>query len=217
MVAKQVTSRARQAKNVARALWQAGCIQIHTRPYYTWASGLRSPIYADNRLLLSDVAARDVVLRASLARLKLGPQPQVIAGVATSGIPMATLIAHRLKKPLVYVRPAPKGHGRGRQIEGTFKKGARVLLVEDLVSTGSSSLEAARALRRGGARLSQVLCTFAYLPQQCGRSFARARLPLVSLCDAETLLTVGIEGGYIGPRHELAARSFLEKLKKHFS
>ncbi len=200
------------AQTVARYLWEAGCITIKAKPSYRWASGIRSPIYTDNRVLLAHPKGRSAIVAAFLQLIRRQRlRCDAIAGVATSGIPLATLVADRLKKPMAYVRPQPKAHGRGRQIEGEIKKGARVLLIEDLVSTGASSVAAAKALKKAGARVTHVLATFAYLPELAAPRFP---VPLLTLCDAETLLTVGRSRKQIGPAKEKAARAFLEKLAK---
>lgn len=195
----------RQKEKVARLLWEAGCVMIKARPAFRWASGIRSPIYTDNRLLLAHPRKRDAIVEACLALIRqqrLGHDQ--IAGVATAGIPLASILADRLNKPLLYVRLQPKGHGKRQQIEGQLRRGARVLLIEDLVSTGGSSRAAARALQRAGARVPHLLCVFTYLPGP----------ELHYLTDADTLLTVGRQKKYIGPRQEQAARSFLEKLAR---
>jgi orotate phosphoribosyltransferase len=131
---------------------------------------------------------------------------------------MAAILADRLKKPLVYVRPQPKAHGRGRQIEGNFKKGSRIILIEDLISTGGSSLAAAEALDKAGAVVSHIICTFAYLPSKIIRKSASRSTPtIINLTDADTLLKVGLKRKFIGPAKERAARKFLEKLAQELA
>ena len=125
---------------------------------------------------------------------------------------MATILAERLGKPLVYVRPQAKAHGKGRQIEGAFKKGARVLLIEDLISTGGSSLNAARALRKAGAKLDTVLAIFAYLPALAQRRFARARIQLQLLTDVAAVLRVGRRRQLISAKAQQATETFLDQL-----
>lgn len=205
------------AHEVARALWQAGCVTIRPQPSFTWASGIRSPIYNDNRLLLSNLKAREMVTRAYLKTLQRLKLPyDVIAGVATSGIPLAAILADRLGKPLVYVRPQAKTHGRGRQVEGNLTRGERVILIEDLVSTGGSSLSAMRALRKAGAKLTHILATFAYLPNLVAQRFLKHRTTLIALCDAATLFQIGQKQGAIGARQARAAEAFLATLATTF-
>jgi orotate phosphoribosyltransferase len=208
------TQEKRVATIVARHLWESGCIIIKSKPSFRWASGIHSPIYADNRLLLSHPRQRNAVAAAFLDLIKTQRLScDVVAGVATSGIPMAAILADRLKKPLVYVRPQPKAHGRGRQIEGRFKKGARVILIEDLLSTGGSSLAAAEALCKEGARVTHLLTTFAYLPELVSVGTGLKSTPtIINLTDADTLLKVGLRRKFIGPAKEKAARRFLDQL-----
>lgn len=206
-----------EAPKIARLLWQTGCVSIKAKPSFRWASGLRSPIYTDNRLLLSDPQARSAVAKALLAVIKRRRIAcDCVAGVATSGIPLAAILADRLGKPLVYVRPKAKGHGKQQQIEGQLKKGARVILIEDLISTGGSSLAAAKALKKAGARVSHILATFAYLPDLVTTDSGRGNPAptVIVLTDAATLLNVGRRLKYIGPQQEEAARAFLDKLAK---
>jgi len=199
------------AVRTARLLWQAGCVTVRSRPSFRWASGLLSPLYTDNRLLLADPKKRDAIARALIGLLQKKRIPfEVIAGVATSGIPLASILADRLKKPLVYVRPSPKGHGRGRQLEGRLARGARTLLIEDLVSTGSSSLSALRTLRRHGARTTHILTILTYLPAEVERRFRKAGL--LYLTDADHLLSVGLRDRFISPRQEEGTRRFLARL-----
>lgn len=201
---------------MARAILAAGCVTIKAKPTFRWASGIHSPIYTDNRLLLGHPRQRNAISQAFLDTIRSKKIAcDVIAGVATSGIPLAAILADRLKKPLVYVRPQPKGHGRGRQVEGHFKKGARVLLIEDLVSTGGSSLAAVKALRKEGARVKQTLAVFAYLPDEMQQKFRRSRCELICLSDLDALLQTGRRNGKVTARKEAAARTFLEKLSRN--
>lgn len=186
---------------------------IKSKPTYRWASGIHSPIYTDNRLLLAHPKRRSAVADAFLKLIKERRIAcDVIAGVATSGIPMAAILADRLKKPMIYVRPQPKSHGKGRQIEGNFKKGARVILIEDLISTGQSSLAAAEALRQAGAKIRYVLAVFSYIPELSIKRFLSSKYHLTQLTDADTMLKVGLRHNYIGPAKEKVARKFLKKL-----
>ncbi len=207
----------KRAAQVARHLWGAGCVTIKATPSFRWASGLRSPIYTDNRVLLAHPKRRNGITAAFLDLIKTEKLAcDVIAGVATSGIPLAAILADHLKKPLVYVRPQAKAHGRGRQVEGELKKGQRVILIEDLVSTGGSSLKAAAALRKAGAELTHVLASFAYLSEQAQQRFAAKGYQLHLLCDGESLLEQGLRQKYIGPRQAQAAVRFFAKLAEQF-
>lgn len=161
------------ATSLTDTMFSLGAIELRVRPpYFTFASGLTSPVYTDNRLLISDAGARERVC-ADLAREvdRLGLEPDVVAGTATAGIPHAALLADRLGLPLVYVRGAAKGHGKGNRIEGRLASGQRVLLIEDLISTGGSSLSAARALTEAGAQVVHLLAIFSYGFTQAAQQF----------------------------------------------
>lgn len=156
---------------------------------FTWASGLRSPIYCDNRLTLSDPAVRGRIADGFAALLDAhGYAPDVVVGTATAGIPHAAWLAERRSLPMAYVRSAPKGHGRGNQIEGRVEAGQRVVLVEDLVSTGGSALTAVEALRAAGAEVLAVLAVFSYGFPAAADAFDAAGVPLHTLTDYPMLL-----------------------------
>ena len=174
---------------VARDLLRIGAVTLRPDAPFTWASGRLSPVYTDNRLALShpDVRSR---IADGLAGLAQTSEPDVIAGVATAGIPHAALVADRLGLPLVYVRGAPKDHGRQNRIEGRVAPGQRIVLVEDLVSTGGSVLSAADALRDAGAEPVAALAVFSYGFGEADDAFAAAGLPLHTLTTFEALVRV---------------------------
>lgn len=152
-------------RDLAGCLLQVGAVRLQPLDPFTWASGLKSPIYCDNRQLLGFPEVRDQIIEALVAQTK-ALEPTLIAGAATAGVPWAAMVADRLRLPMAYVRPTPKNHGMGRQVEGPLAKGHRVVLIEDLVSTGMSSLKCAEALRAEGAEVPAVLALFSYgLPQ----------------------------------------------------
>lgn len=181
-------------KKIAQWLLKVGAVTLRPAQPFTWASGIKSPIYCDNRLLLSHPQARDDVIKAfeSLIR-KNKIKFDVIAGIATGGIPHAAILADHLKKPMIYVRSAPKGHGKGNQVEGSFKKGARVLVIEDLVSTGGSSLSAITAIRASGGKVSDCLAVFTYGFPNAQKSFRDAKCHLQTLTNLEALLAVAVD------------------------
>ncbi len=180
-----------EAQQLARALLAAGAVEIRPAAPFTFASGLRSPIYCDNRLLLGHVAARRSALAGFVAAATdSSVAAEVIAGTATAGIPWAAWAAEALTLPMCYVRGAAKGHGRGRQIEGAAVAGRRVLLLEDTISTGESALNAATALRAEGATLAGCVCIFTWGWQATHAAFAAADLPLVALATLDDLLAV---------------------------
>jgi orotate phosphoribosyltransferase len=161
-------------------------VRLQPTDPFTWASGLKSPIYCDNRQLLGIPAMRDQIV-ASLAAQSAAFNPTLIAGAATAGVPWAAMVADRLKLPMAYVRPTPKNHGMGRQVEGPSAKGHRTVLVEDLISTGMSSLKCAEALRAEGAEVPAVLALFSYGLPQAEAAFASAGIRLAVLSSFEVL------------------------------
>jgi orotate phosphoribosyltransferase len=172
--------------DLAGCLLEAGAVRLQPMDPFTWASGLKAPIYCDNRQLMGFPAVRDQIVEALVARSS-ALDPSLIAGAATAGVPWAAMVADRLKLPLAYVRPTPKNHGMGRQVEGPLAKGHRVVLIEDLISTGMSSLNCAEALRAEGAEVSVVLALFSYGLPQAEVAFATAHIPLAVLSSFEVL------------------------------
>ena len=183
-----------RADAVARDLLRIGAVVLRPDAPFTWASGRLAPVYTDNRIALShpDVRAR---IADGLTRLARTHDPGAIAGVATAGIPHAALVADRLALPLCYVRAAAKGHGRQNRIEGRVARGQRVVLVEDLVSTGGSVLAAAGTLRDAGAEPAGALAVFSYGFAEADAAFAEAGLPLHTLTTFETLVRVARDDG----------------------
>jgi orotate phosphoribosyltransferase len=172
--------------DLAGCLLEVGAVRLQPMDPFTWASGLKAPIYCDNRQLMGFPPVRDQIVEALVARSS-ALDPTLIAGAATAGVPWAAMVADRLKLPLAYVRPTPKNHGMGRQVEGPLAKGHRVVLIEDLISTGMSSLKCAEALRAEGAEVSAVLALFSYGLPQAEAAFAAARIPLAVLSSFEVL------------------------------
>ena len=183
------------AHEIAAMLLHAGAVHLRPEEPFTFASGLRSPVYCDNRILLGDVAARRAVTAAFTTHCD---GAEVLAGPATGGIPWAAWAAEILGLPMAYVRGAAKGHGRGRQIEGASVKGRRVVLLEDTVSTGESVLAAAAALRAEGAELVRCVCIFTWGWQATAAAFTAAALPLVSLTTLPELLDAATTAGTLG-------------------
>jgi orotate phosphoribosyltransferase len=181
---------------IAAILLRAGAVLLRPNEPFTFASGLRSPIYCDNRLLIGDVSARRAITQAFAARCG---DAEVVAGTATAGIPWAAWVAEALGLPMAYVRGAAKGHGRGRRIEGAAVEGKRVVLLEDTISTGGSVLEAAAALRAEGSRLLRCVCIFTWGWEATAGAFAAAGLPLESLATLPALLEVAAEIGDLPP------------------
>lgn len=175
----------------AEKLLQIKALKVNIKEPFTWASGWKSPVYCDNRKLLSFPHVRDYV-KSELANTIMDhfPEAESIAGVATAGIPHGTLAADLLKLPFIYVRSKPKGHGLGNQIEGVLEAGQKVVVVEDLVSTGKSSLEAVQALREAGADIIGMCALFTYGFPQADEAFAAADVKLITLSNYNALMEV---------------------------
>lgn len=187
-------------KDFASRLLQIKALQINPGNPYTWASGWRSPVYCDNRKVLSHPHLRDFV-KSELANMVLQqfPDAEVIAGVATAGIAHGVMAADLLKLPFIYVRSKPKEHGMGNQIEGELQPGQKVVVVEDLVSTGKSSLQAVDAIRAAGAEVIGMCALFTYAFPAAADAFEKAGVPLYTISDYNALLEVGTDQGLFQP------------------
>jgi len=172
--------------DLAAGLLDAGAVRLSPRSPFTWASGLKAPIYCDNRQLLGFPELRSQIA-AVLAQRAAEKRPTLIAGTSTAGIPWAALVADRLNLPLAYVRPEPKKHGMGRQVEGPHADKHRVVLIEDLISTGGSSVKCVDALRHEDAEVLEVLALFSYGLPQAEATFQAAQVPLRVLATFEEL------------------------------
>ena len=186
------------ATSIARSLLQIKAIKLSPANLFTWASGWHSPIYCDNRTVLSFPEVRRQVCDAfcDLIRSEY-PDAEVIAGVATGAIAHGVLVAERLGKPFIYVRSAPKSHGLANQIEGRCEKGAKVVVVEDLISTGGSSLSAVAALRDAGCEVLGMTAIFTYGFPVAERNFRQAGVKLDTLSNYDTLIGLAGEQGYV--------------------
>lgn len=185
-------------KKVAKSLLDIKAVMLRPEHPFTWASGWLSPIYCDNRRILSYPQIRENVCTwmADIIR-KQYPDVEVIAGVATGAIAHGYLVAHLLGKPFIYVRPKPKDHGTGSQIEGILEEGAKVVIVEDLISTGMSSLAAKDALVNAGADVMGMVAIFSYNFNQARKAFEKANVELTTLSNYDSLIEVAHETGYI--------------------
>ncbi len=183
---------------MAKYLLDIKAVMLSPDKPFLWASGWRSPIYCDNRKILSYPQYRDRVARIMAdIILEKYPEVDVVAGVATGAIAHGALVAHYLNKPFVYVRPKPKDHGTGSQIEGVVGKGDKVVVVEDLISTGKSSLSATLALHEAGAQVMGMVAIFSYNFNHARREFENSDVELTTLTDYDTLIEVAQENGYI--------------------
>ncbi|MCF6241466.1 MAG: orotate phosphoribosyltransferase [Bacteroidales bacterium] len=187
-------------KTIARELLQIKAIKLSPANPFTWASGWKSPIYCDNRKILSYPKTRNIVKQAFADKVKkLYGMPDVIAGVATGAIAHGVLVAELLDIPFVYVRSSSKQHGLTNQIEGKLDKGQKVVVIEDLVSTGGSSLKAVDALRNAGAEVLGMLAIFSYGFDVAEENFAKANCKLDTLTDYFTLIEMAVERDYVLP------------------
>ena len=187
-------------KIVAKQLLDVKAVKLSPEKPFTWASGWKSPIYCDNRKILSYPAARKVVYEAFIKNINEHfKDVDVIAGVATGAIAYGMLVAEFMGKPFVYVRPKPKDHGTGSQIEGDLPKGAKVVVVEDLISTGGSSLSAVDCLEKSGAIVMGMVAIFSYNFIKARRAFENANVELYTLSHYEALLEQAVEDNYIKP------------------
>lgn len=181
-------------KYFAEKLLQISALKINPQNPYTWASGWKSPVYCDNRKVLSHTFVRDFV-KSELANMVLEhfPGAEVIAGVATAGIAHGVMAADLLKLPFIYVRSKPKEHGMGNQVEGELQAGQKVVVVEDLISTGKSSLEVVEVLRAAGAEVIGMCGLFTYGFPQADAAFEKAGVPLHTISNYNALMEVANE------------------------
>ncbi|HLR54158.1 MAG TPA: orotate phosphoribosyltransferase [Pseudogracilibacillus sp.] len=178
---------------IAEDLLAIEAVQIKTKQeeYFTWTSGIKSPIYCDNRLTMSYPNVRKKIVRAFIEKMQQLPnKPDVIVGCATAGIPHAAWLAEALDVPMAYVRSKPKGHGKGNQIEGQIFPGQKVLVIEDLISTGGSSIEAAEVLLEAGAEVLSVFAIFTYGLPKAEDAFQKAAVSFTTITGYDTLLSV---------------------------
>lgn len=181
-------------QRIAEKLLQIKAVKLQPNDPFTWASGWKSPIYCDNRKILSYPHIRDFV-KSELSNMVFTefPEAEVIAGVATAGIPHGALVADLLKMPFVYVRSKPKAHGMGNQIEGHLEPNKKVLVIEDLISTGKSSMEAIVALKEAGAQIEGLCSVFNYGFDVAKELFEKNNIPVGSLSNYNALLEVALE------------------------
>ena len=185
-------------KAVAEKLLHIQAVKLSLDKPYTWASGWKSPIYCDNRKVLSYPYVRDFI-KSELCSVifEQFPEADALAGVATAGIAWGVMAADQLKLPFLYVRPKPKEHGLGNQIEGELAAGQKVLVIEDLVSTGKSSLQVCEAIQNGGAEVIGMVSIFNYVFPEAENAFEKAGIRFISLTNYAVLIELAIEQGTI--------------------
>lgn len=185
-------------KAVAEKLLQVQAVKLSPSQPFTWASGWKSPIYCDNRRMLSFPYVRDFI-KSELCNVVFSqfPEAELLAGVATAGIAWGAMVSDQLKLPYIYVRPKPKDHGLGNQIEGYFEKGQKVVVIEDLVSTGKSSLQVVDVLRAQGVEVIGMVAIFTYGFPVADEAFQRFNLPLITLTNFPVLIETAITKGLV--------------------
>jgi len=189
-----------KSREIAKTLLDIKAIFLRPDDMFTWASGIKSPIYCDNRITLSYPQARTLIKSAFVEIIKSKyPNAEYIAGVATAGIPHATLIADALGLPMVYVRSSSKEHGRTNQIEGSIPVGSKAVVIEDLISTGGSSLSAVKALQESGVEVLGMVAIFTYGLKKAQENFSQAGISLDTLSDYNTLIEIALENKRISP------------------
>lgn len=199
-------------KKLAKSLMDIRAVLLRPQEPFTWASGWHSPIYCDNRRILSHPELRAQVAQWLADKaMELYPEAEVVAGVATGAIAHGVLAADRMQKPFVYVRPKPKDHGTGSQIEGELAPGKKVVVIEDLISTGMSSLAAVKALRDAGAQVLGMVAIFTYGFDLAAQRFEEDKVRLDTLSNYSALVDVASETGYISS----AAKSLLHEWREN--
>ncbi len=190
-------------KAVAEKLLQVSAVRLSPDKPFTWASGWKSPIYCDNRKVLSFPYVREFI-KSELCNVIFSeyPDAECLAGVATAGIAWGAMVADQLKLPYIYVRPKPKEHGLGNQIEGSFSAGQKVVVIEDLISTGKSSLQVVEVLRKAGMEVVAMVSIFNYGFGVAADAFEKAGVPYISLSDYKTLIGLALEKGTISAETE---------------
>lgn len=201
-------------KQIAQAMLQVGAVELNPTDLFTWASGIKSPIYCDTRLTISDPAIRKQLANGLAQNIQeFFPDTEVVAGTATAGIPHAAWVSDILELPMVYVRSKAKEHGRGNQIEGKYAAGQKVVVVEDIVSTGGSSITAVEALRAAGCEVVGVVCVYTYNLPKAEEAFEAAGVKYVSLTNFDYLVEAATESGAVAADQIPFLKDWHAKLK----
>ncbi|MEA0554369.1 orotate phosphoribosyltransferase [Lysinibacillus irui] len=199
---------------IAHAMLNVGAVELNPTELFTWASGIKSPIYCDTRLTISDPIIRKQLANGLAAVIKENfGATEIVAGTATAGIPHAAWVSDILELPMVYVRSKAKEHGRGNQIEGKYAAGQKVVVVEDIVSTGGSSITAVEALRAAGCEVLGVVCVYTYNLPRAEQAFDEAGIQYVSLTNFDYLIEAANESGTIKEEDIPFLKEWHSKLK----
>ncbi len=186
------------AEQIAEALLRIEAVVLRPNQPFTWTSGIKSPIYCDNRLTISYPDIRDLIAEGFVQLIQEQfADAEVVAGAATGGIPHAAFVAQKLGLPMIYVRDKAKGHGKENKIEGLLKPGQKTVVIEDLISTGGSSIKVAEAVREAGGDALGVAAIFTYQLDRAAEGFAAAGVPLATLSNYSALLDVAVRTGAI--------------------
>ncbi|MFP3916338.1 orotate phosphoribosyltransferase [Lysinibacillus telephonicus] len=201
-------------KEIAHAMLKVGAVELNPNELFTWASGIKSPIYCDTRLTISDPIIRKQIANGLAQNIKeYFSETEVVAGTATAGIPHAAWVSDILELPMVYVRSKAKEHGRGNQIEGKIKAGQKVVVVEDIISTGGSSITAVEALRAAGCEVVGVVCVYTYNLPRAEQAFKDVNVKYVSLTNFDYLVEAAMESGAIKSEEIPFLKDWHKKLK----
>lgn len=182
---------------VSKILFSIGSVIFRTRQPFRYSSGILSPIYTDNRLIMSHPKERKIIIDLLIKEIKKIGVPDVIAATATAGIPHAAFIAQKLNLPMVYVRSQAKNHGKGNQIEGKITRGQTAVVIEDLISTGGSSLAVVKALRSAGVKVTGLVAIFTYGFDEAKKNFEKNRVDVHTLTDIDASIEAAIRDGYL--------------------
>ena len=200
-------------QRTAEILLDINAVELRPDDPFTWSSGIISPIYCDNRKVLGDISARGEIAERFVELIEAhAPDAQVIAGTSTAGIPHAAFVSERLGLPMCYVRGGRKNHGKGNQIEGAEVRGKKVAVIEDLISTGASSLETAQALKDGGGKVLGIFAIFTYGLGKSIDAFGEAGIDWHTLSDLDTLIDVSMGQGSITEEQKQIVLDFRERL-----
>lgn len=206
------------AKKIASSLLEIGAVHLRPDQPFTWTSGIKSPIYCDNRITMSYPSVRRQIAQAFAELIReTYPEAQVVAGTATAGIPHAAWVAELLDLPMIYVRDKAKGHGRQNQIEGALAAGQKVVVIEDLISTGGSSLKAAQAVQAEGGEVLGVVAIFSYQFPDAEALFADAGVPCTTISNYTALLEAAKEQGVISAEQETLLAEWRKAPKTFFA
>lgn len=213
-----VTENSQAAKQVAAKLLEIEAVHLRPDQPFTWTSGIKSPIYCDNRITMSYPQVRSLIADQFMRVIKEQfAEAEVIAGTATAGIPHAAWVAERMNLPMIYVRDKAKGHGRQNQIEGKLLQGQKVVVIEDLISTGGSSLKAAQAVQAEGGEVLGVVAIFSYQFPDAEQLFIDAGIPFTTISNYSALLQAATEAGIITAEQETLLTSWRQSPRAFYN